>query len=290
MNAATPPLKPGKIWYWIGALTILAGLTGAAVLGINSLRSLSKTVDSFGRIKVPGGEQCKLVFDKPGRYTIYYEYQTTMPVRNADCVDTGGNETVANTRQDPPFGLVVQLRSVSDPAAPLLQSVKSTSGDVSISLNGHVGKSAREVVVDKAGEYVVEVSGTAEDTQPYVLAVGRGAVSQVAGGILGALAVAGLAGLAGLLILILTGTKRRKHRKALMSQMISTPGYGPPGYPGAAPPPSFPAGQAPAPSPYQPPASGTFPWAGAPPPPSGTQDPPTTPLPPPPPQWGPPPA
>jgi hypothetical protein len=259
MNAITlPAVKPGKIWYWLGALSILAGLVVGGILIANSISTLSKTVDSFGRVRVPGGESCKLVFDKPGRYTIYYEYQTKIPQRDDACNDTGGTELI-NASTSSPLGLNVTLKSVDKPDSAPLKTVPSTSGDVSISLNGHSGKAIREVQIDRAGDYVIEVSGGSAGTtsEPYVLAVGRGAITSVASRIVSALAIAGLGGLLGLILLLVTGSKRRKHRQLLATQIVT-------GYPGAPP------------SAYGPPPQA--PWAG-------------TPMPPPPPpptQWGPP--
>jgi hypothetical protein len=280
MNAITSPaVKPGKIWYWLGVLSILTGFVVGAILVVNSISTLSKTVDGFGRVRVPGGESCKLVFDKPGRYTIYYEFDTKIPQRDDACNDTGGTELI-NASTSSPLGLDVTLKSVDKPDSAPLKTVPSTSGDVSISLNGHSGKAIREVQVDRAGDYVIEVSdGSASATDPYVLAVGRGAIASVASRILSALAIAGLGGLLGLILLLVTGSKRRKHRQLLATQ-------GPTGYPSAST------------SPYGSPLQA--PWAGAPVPPapwSGTGQgftPPSPPPPsasgstPPPGQWGPP--
>ena len=288
MNAITPPaVKPEKIWYWLGALSILAGLVVGGILIANSISTLSKTVDSFGRVRVPGGESCKLVFDKPGRYTIYYEFQTKIPQRDDACNDTGGTELITASTSSP-LGLDVTLKSVDKPESAPLKTVPSTSGDVSISLNGHSGKAIREVQIDSPGDYVIEVSGgSAGRTQePYVLAVGRGAITSVASRIVSALAIAGLGGLLGLILLIVTGSKRRKHRQLLATQILT-------GYPGA---PTSPYG-----SPPQAPWAGTpvppAPWSGtdqgytppSPPPPGpGSTPPPPPPPPPPPTQWGPP--
>jgi hypothetical protein len=279
MNAITPPaLKPGKIWYWLGALSILAGLIAGGILIANSISTLSKTVDSFGRVRVPGGESCKLVFDKPGRYTIYYEFETKIPQRDAACNDTGGTELVTAPTSSP-LGLDVTLKSVDQPESAPLKTVPSTSGDVSISLNGHSGKAIREVQIDRPGDYVIEVSGgsaTTTTAEPYVLAVGRGAITSVASRIVSALAIAGLGGLLGLILLLVTGSKRRKRRQLLATQV-------PTGYPVA---PTSPFGSA---APW----SGTpvppAPWSGTgqgsppppPPPPGSTPPPPPT-------QWGPP--
>jgi hypothetical protein len=284
MNAITPPaVKPGKIWYWLGALSILAGLVVGGILMANSISTLSKTVDNFGRVRVPGGESCKLVFDKPGRYTIYYEFQTKIPQRDDACNDTGGTELITASTSSP-LGLDVTLKSVDKPESAPLKTVPSTSGDVSISLNGHSGKAIREVQIDRPGDYVIEVSGRGNTTpEPYVLAVGRGAIASVASRIVSALAIAGLGGLLGLILLIVTGSKRRKHRQLLATQIQT-------GYPGAS---TSPYG-----SPPQAPWTGTpvppTPWSGtgqgytppSPPPPPAPGS--TPPPPPPPAQWGPP--
>jgi hypothetical protein len=243
---------------------------------------LSKTVDGFGRVRVPGGESCKLVFDKPGRYTIYYEYQTKIPQRDDACNDTGGTELITASTSSP-LGLDVTLKSVDKPDSAPLKTLPSTSGDVSISLNGHSGKAIREVQIDRAGDYVIEVSGGSAGTtsEPYVLAVGRGAITSVASRIVSALAIAGLGGLLGLILLLVTGSKRRKHRQLLATQIVT-------GYPGAPPSPYGSPPQAPwAGTPVPPPPwSGTDQGSIAPPPPPVPGS--TPPPPPPPAQWGPP--
>jgi hypothetical protein len=288
MNAITPPaVKPGKLWYWLGALSVLTGLVVGGILIANSISTLSKTVDSFGRVRVPGGESCKLVFDKPGRYTIYYEFQTKIPQRDDACNDTGGTELI-NASTSSPLGLDVTLKSVDEPENAPLKTVPSTSGDVSISLNGHSGKAIREVQIDRPGDYIIEVSGGSANTttaEPYVLAVGRGAIVSVASRIVSALAIAGLGGLLGLILLLVTGSKRRKHRQLLATQVQA--GYaGTPTSPYGSPP------QAPWAGAPVPPA----PWSGtgqtytppSPPPPPAPGSTPPPPPPPPPTQWGPP--
>lgn len=288
MNTLAPPaVKPGKIWFWLGAMAILAGLIAGGLIIANSLSALSKTVDSFGRVRVPGGESCKLVFDKPGRYTIYYEFQTKLPNRDDACNDTGGTEQI-NTSTESPLGLDITLKSVGKPDSAPLKTDKSSSGDVSISLNGHQGKAIREVQIDQPGDYVIEVQGgsAGSTTDPYVLAVGRGAISSVASQIVSGVGIAGLGGLLGLIMLLVTGTKRKKHRQLLATQVLT-------GYPVMPASPYGPPPQAPTapltggqpgvqqPSPWSGPVSGFTPPS----PPAGSMPPP----PPPPAQWGPPP-
>lgn len=268
-------------------MAILAGLIAGGLIIANSLSALSKTVDSFGRVRVPGGESCKLVFDKPGRYTIYYEFQTKLPNRDDACNDTGGTEQI-NTSTESPLGLDITLKSVGKPDSAPLKTDKSSSGDVSISLNGHQGKAIREVQIDQPGDYVIEVQGgsAGSTTDPYVLAVGRGAISSVASQIVSGVGIAGLGGLLGLIMLLVTGTKRKKHRQLLATQVLT-------GYPVMPASPYGPPPQAPTapltggqpgvqqPSPWSGPVSGFTPPS----PPAGSMPPP----PPPPAQWGPPP-
>ena len=291
MNAyAAPVVKPGKLWYWLGALLMLVGIIVGAVMAVQAFQALSKTVDGFGRVRVPGGENCKFVFDKAGTYTIYYEFQSTVPKRSDDCIDPAGGqsaetENVVNSSQEAPLDLDIRLVSVTGGTE--LPTVLR-KGDVSFSTSGHLGSAVREVTLPEAGEYRLKVTGV-ENAQPFVLAIGRGGVFQVAGDIVRALGVAGLGVLVGGLMMIITGTKRRKSRRAQI-QMPPTPG--PYGQPYA----QMPYGQAPAPygqvpygqpqapygtgQPTYPAGAPHVPWPSTP-----------TPLPPPPPgqqQWQPP--
>src|SRR2546430_8890365 len=67
--AAAPKAKirPGRIWYLVALLVLLAGVAWLVV----GLLSISSRVDSFPRVAIPAGGQITL--DHSGDYVIYYE-------------------------------------------------------------------------------------------------------------------------------------------------------------------------------------------------------------------------
>ncbi len=215
-------VKPGTFWYWLGGLLMLSSILGGGLIIVNALQTMTKTVDSFGRIKVPGGEGCKLVFGKPGRYTIYYEYQTNLPRRAADCTETGENEEI-NASAKKPFGLEISLVDTDGTEIP---TSLSTAGDAGISMNGHIGNALREVTIDRPGGYKLKVGGVTEQSEPFVLAVGRGGIVRVAPYLLGGIALAGIGSLFGIVIMAITGSRRRKIRRLGDTRLSAAGGFG----------------------------------------------------------------
>ena len=70
----TPPsvtssakLRPGRVWYWVALLVLLAG---AAWLVVGLVR-VNNQIDSFQRVALPGTGEVSL--DHSGGYVIYYE-------------------------------------------------------------------------------------------------------------------------------------------------------------------------------------------------------------------------
>ena len=56
-SPATPTkIKPGKGWYWLGALLLAGGLLGGLALAVAGFLNLKNTVEDFGRFKVTNGQ------------------------------------------------------------------------------------------------------------------------------------------------------------------------------------------------------------------------------------------
>jgi hypothetical protein len=201
-------VKPSKAWIWLGALVLLAGLTSAAVVAIGSTMALSKTVDGFARIRVPDDVNCRLIFTKPGTYTVYYEYQGDVARRNESCEPSGGVVPITAAKTAP-VGLDVTL---IDDRGKEITSTRNID-DVSVSLNGHAGVAVRQIVIPAAGDYSVKVDKDTLDkagSNKFVLAFGRGATTKIVPYI-GLAALLGLLGLGiGLPMMLVTRSKRKK--------------------------------------------------------------------------------
>jgi hypothetical protein len=272
-------VKPSKAWIWLGALVLLAGLISAATVAIGSTMALSKTVDGFARIRVPDDVNCRLIFTKPGTYTVYYEYQGDVARRNDTCEASGGVVPISASKTAP-VGLDVTL---IDDRGKEIASTRNTN-DVSVSLNGHAGVAVRQVVIPAAGDYSVKVDKDTLDragSNKFVLAFGRGATTKIVP-YFGLAALLGLLGLGiGLPMMLVTRAKRKKARTVLATATTAPNAWGAGGQtptwtPTVPPPPtlqpeawapttSVPSPSPPSPSPLRPPAGGS-PWAPPPPP------------------------
>ncbi len=220
--AAPPPdgvrIKPSKAWYWIGGLLIAAGVLTALGLFIGWAVSTSKAVDNFARVRVPPeGQEVALDFKKPGEYRIYYEWRS-----EAD------GQRVDNDDHDPPQNL--QITMTGPTGEPV--TVHPDDQDISFSFNDKLGQAVATVDIPAPGTYTMQVQSDA--TEPFVIAVGKGALQTIWPwwllGIIGAF-ILGL-GL-GLLAIIMTAVKRGRRKRELRRASQPPGGYGTPVYPGA---------------------------------------------------------
>ena len=191
------PIRPPKGWYWFGSLIIAVGLIIGGAWVINGFVVAVRQVDHFARVVMPG--KAELSFARPGSYTIYYEYKSTVGgVR----YDTGSTE---------PAGLNIVISDVGTNTA--ITTVAGYSGDVTIDRSGRRGKAVFTFSLDHAGNYYLEATTTNPSQPKFVLSVGRGFVRKVLVA-LGVGAVFAFGGLAiGLPMIIVTGVRRGREKR-----------------------------------------------------------------------------
>jgi hypothetical protein len=234
-----PKIKPGKGWYWVGALLIAGGLLGGAALGVAGVLNLRNSIEDFGRFKVEDGTGAATVtFEKPGEYSIYYESESKV------CADLSATpaescETVAvRGEDDPPAQLDISITS-GDRSLPIGPAENS----LDYSFSGFTGTEVATVDVDEAGSYSMVVETRREGE--FAIALGKDVVATVLPWVLGAMALAAVGLILGLIILIVTGVKRRRRkREAAMAAATAYPSapavFAPVGAPPTAPPPVAP--------------------------------------------------
>jgi len=267
---APPPIRPRKVWYFVGVLLIVGGIVGGIGLFVGGLVSTSRTVDGFGRFVAPASKSLK--FQRSGTYTIFYEYRGEVCGEPSGCVTIEAPET-------PPSSLTIRL---TDAAGRTVAVDRSSTTDLSFSVGGRAGRSVASVDIPAAGEYVIEVSG---DGGRFAIAVGRGVLGTLVRWILGGIAAGVVGVVVGIVLLIVTGVRRgRRRREASGGRLAPSPYVPGPVVPYGAPAPVVPYG-APAPaSPPLPPVGTppTVPPPSAPPaPPPSAPPPPAPPAPPP---------
>ena len=184
LTGERPKIKPGKGWYWVGALLIAGGLLGGAALGIAGVLNLKNSIEDFGRFRVEGGAGAATVtFEKPGEYSIYYESESEV------CADLGATpgqpcETVTvRGESDPPAQLDISITS-GDRSLPIGPAENS----LDYSFSGFSGTEVATVDVDEAGSYSMVVETRREGE--FAIALGKDVVSTILPWLLGALALA----------------------------------------------------------------------------------------------------
>ena len=217
-SPATPTkIKPGKGWYWLGALLLAGGLLGGLALAVAGFLSLKSSVDDFGRFKVTNGQGSATVsFEKPGTYTIYYESHSKVC---QDLTQSGSGCTTETVRgpKSPPAGLSI---TISKDGQDL--DVKEAKNSFDYTLGDYTGKAVGSVKVDEPGAYSMVVQTRREGD--FAIALGKDVVSTIVPWLIGALALAVLGVILGLLVLILTGVKRgRRKREAAMAAATQYP-------------------------------------------------------------------
>jgi hypothetical protein len=217
-SPATPTkIKPGKGWYWLGALLLAGGLLGGLALAVAGFLTLKNTVDDFGRFKVTNGQGSATVsFEKPGTYSIYYESHSKVC---QDLAQSGSGCTTETVRgpKSPPAGLGI---TISKDGKDL--EVKGAKNSFDYSLGDYTGKAVGSVKVDEPGAYSMVVQ--TRRNGDFAMALGKDVVSTIVPWLIGAVVVAALGVILGLLVLILTGVKRgRRKREAAMAAATQYP-------------------------------------------------------------------
>jgi hypothetical protein len=235
-------IRPGRVWYLVALLVLLAGVAWLVV----GLLSLSSHVDSFPRVAIPAGGQITL--DHSGGYVVYYEGPG------------------ARSGQIPAFRVRVTPAS---PAA-AVQSLTPYNSQITYAFGSHQGRAVLSMRVGHAGRFNVETLGGNNVPAGSGLAFGDSIVGGVASTVLpsGLLILAGLVGLVVIFIIRIVKTSRARTRSgqpAAWSPAGAPPDADPDLPPTA--PSGPPAGAEPAPPP-----SGAHPG----PPPDADSDPPRT--------------
>ncbi|MGE5830600.1 MAG: hypothetical protein ACM30G_19860 [Micromonosporaceae bacterium] len=181
-------IRPSRLWYAVAG-GLLAGALTCLVLAIIGLVSLSRQVEQFQRVTVPG--QAEVVFTESGRYLIYLE---------------GPGISTRSSTGDVP----VALQPTN--GGPPIEIHQFQGGYRTYHLAGHEGVTAGFLHIDQPGSYQLSAG---EATRPGIthVAVGR----DIVGGIFApvVLLIAGvILGLAALAVGLVTAVRRYYARRS----------------------------------------------------------------------------
>lgn len=276
---AQPSAAPSRRRSWLGPLLIVAGLLGATATYLAQQVNYRKRIDNLER--AVSGYTTTLTFEKPGTFSLYYEYAGTF---NASFDGQEEKITIESSENLPDFS--ASLKDEEGGSVELNREVPALAYDVS----GFKGRSFAQAVIDRPGDYTLEVV-PATATDEFDLAIGIGEARKPSIALPLVVALVGV--VPGLLLVLLGG--RKKAPGAQMPSQVLTPGMyapspaspqQPPGGYGPSPLPGPPAAPPMSPIPGQPSTPGQSSTPGPPSTPGQSTIPTPTPLPPP--VWGPP--
>ena len=198
--AAAPKAKirPGRIWYLVALLVLLAGVAWLVV----GLLSISSHIDSFPRVAIPAGGQITL--DHSGDYVIYYEGPG------------------AQSGQIPAF----RVRVTPASAGAAVQSLGPYNSSVTYAFGSHQGRAVLSMRVGHPGRFRVETPGGGDVPVGSGLAFGDSIVGGVAGTALPSvlLILAGIVALVVIFIIRIVKTSRARSARPAWSPPGAQPG------------------------------------------------------------------
>ena len=136
-------------WLSVARWLAVAGVIGAAVLGLFSYQTLQDRLDAFSRTAVPG--QVTVEVPEPGGLTIFYEDATG---GGGFVVQAGGSRTLASA----PVDLAVKGPS-GEPVATV-----PYERDLRLNHDGRVVTAFATIDTSTAGTYTVQASGDVPPT------------------------------------------------------------------------------------------------------------------------------
>jgi hypothetical protein len=162
-------IRPGRWYYGLAALVFVGGWV---LFGIFLWKNLSGIADQLQQVVVPG--KASLNLPSPGKYTIYYEYESVVGSK----VYSSG-QTLS--------GLEVTLVSAAtgDEVA-----LSRTDVDSTYSMGGRSGKAVFDFTIDRPGAYEFAAHyPEGEEGPEVVLAVGQGFTGRILVTVFGALGI-----------------------------------------------------------------------------------------------------
>jgi Protein of unknown function (DUF2510) len=187
-------IRPSRAWYWVVGAMLVASVVWLVVGFIFGLSSMSRQVDGFQRVPVPG--QGELTFTEPGTYVLYYEgagaSEGSMPAFSASIVSTGGDTEV---------------------------QLDDYRGELTYDFSGHSGRAVASFPIDNPGKFLLRTESEVAGIQANA-AVGRSIAGGVVRTILLPLVGAGILFLGGTALAVIVAIRRNRARRRYASSTM----------------------------------------------------------------------
>jgi hypothetical protein len=186
----THPIRPGRLWYWMAGAAVVAAVLWLALSLFLGFRSLSRQVEGFQRVPIPG--QVEVSLAEPGGYTLYFEglgasdEQVTIPRFNVSLTAVGGEEV----------------------------SIRPYGGSATYGFGGHSGRAVATFQIEEPGRFLLQTEGEAQGGQATV-AVGRSVGPDIFRVVSLAIVGALVLFLAGAALAVVVAVRRNRARRAL---------------------------------------------------------------------------
>ena len=201
MNApvAEQRIRPGRGGYLIALLIFVAGVVPSVLLLTSGISALTE-----GLIRAGGPGQVAIELDKPGTWTVFYEYRVA-------------DGPVPYTRSPEPPPLAIGLISARGERREMSSSV----GQFDFSTGTRSGTSIGMFVIDEPGSYTLAIDWAGTNPQQVYLALGhekgKATLKTVFGGI-GIVASGGIALIIFVVVLILRSQSKNRMQQAALGQ------------------------------------------------------------------------
>ncbi len=195
-------IRPSRLGYFIALAILIAGVVPSVFLLTSGIGALTE-----GLIRAGGPGQITVELDKPGTWTVFYEY------RVAD-----GPVTYVTSPDPPPLGITLTSESGD------IQEMSPSNAQFDYSTGTRSGTSIGRFVVDEPGSYEIAVDYAGDDPEQIFVALGHEkgkATLKTVFGVIGIVISGAIAFIIFLVVLILRSRSKNRMQQAALGQQQS---------------------------------------------------------------------
>jgi Protein of unknown function (DUF2510) len=187
------PIRPARLWYWVAGAVAVAAVLWFALGLFLGFRALSRQVDGFQRVPIPG--RGEVSFEESGGYTLYYEgvgasdEQVTIPSFTVSLTSVASGEEV---------------------------SIRDFGGSATYGVAGHSGRALGTFRIEEPGRFLLQTEGEPQTGQANVAvgsSVGPAIFRTVSLAIVGTLILL----LGGAVLAVVVAVRRNRARRVLLA-------------------------------------------------------------------------
>ncbi len=135
-------IRPARLWYWVAGAALVAAVVWLALGLFLGFRSLSRQVEGFQRVPIPG--QAEVSLAEPGGYTVYFE------------------GLGASDEQIPMPRFRLSLTTVAGEEVP----VRPYGGAATYGFGGHSGRAVATFQIEEPGRFLLQTEGESQGERP----------------------------------------------------------------------------------------------------------------------------